>query len=775
MSDAKIQTWVEPLTERETEIVGLISEGLSNREISRELNLSLETIKWYNKQIYQKLGVGRRLQAVKRARELGLLRPGPDAAERGAERLTGNLPARLTSFVGRERELAEVKRLLKTSRLVTLTGPGGSGKTRLALEVGRELLGAYQDGIWFVELGAISDPSLVADSIAEDVKAGTGAERSPQGILRRFLAEKHLLLILDNMEHLLGAAPLLGDLLAAAPKLSILATSRERVHVTGEQEYPVEPLPLPDLTNKEDGRRLQDYDSIHLFIERARGVQPGFSPDRSQTQSIARICITVGGLPLAIELAASHLKILPPAKLAERLEKGLDALPPGPRDLPSRQRTLRATIQWSYDLLGSAERKLLARMAIFRGGSTLEAIRNVCSHGLPEDLTGLLSGLVEKNLVIPREGLDGELRFEMLPLIRAFGLGRLESSGELADLQLRHAQFYTRMVEGASQEMRTHRQNRWFKRLAADQDNIRAVLSWSLSGNQVEFGTQIVSGMMDYWYYNGAAAEGRRWIEQALEKGEDVGPAQRAGVLGSAARIAHALGDLSTSREYSQRALELYRTVGNERRMAWTLADLGVTYMVDAEQISKGIQFAEQGLGILRALDDKPGMASALNIVGELYRVKGDDEAAEERYRESLALVKETGERQREAMLYSNLSYLACHRGEYERGLGLVQRSLRIIQELDNDYGFAAFVGVAAGPAAGLGKWEHATQLLGASHALYEKLGSRDQFSDQMEYDRTMARVREHMSEADFDAAWREGHELSRADILSIVFDELGE
>lgn len=775
MNKAGAQTWIEPLSEREIEIVGLISEGLSNREISRELNLSVETIKWYNKQIYEKLGVSRRLQAVRKAEEMGLLggKSAPRWRHDGPSR--GNLPTPISSFVGREPEMEEIRGLLKSSRLVVLTGPGGSGKTRLALEVGRELVDAYRDGVWFVELGSISDPTLVAGSIAEDLDANVGPERAPEETVRRFLVDKHLLLILDNLEHLLEAAPLIGDLLSEAPKLSILATSRERLHISGEQEYPVQPLRAPELEADETQEDWLDYESVDLFFQRARSAQPAFSLEEGQAAAVARICAALDGLPLAIELAASQVKTIPPTVLVERLAGGLEALPTGPRDLPERQRTLRATINWSYELLKPGEKKLLVRMAVFRGGSTLKGIRYVCSQGFGGHLMNLLSGLVEKSLVIPREGPDGEIRFTMLETIRAFARERLANAGELAATRQRHAAYFAQMVTEAAAEMRSARQQYWFRRLRAEQDNLRSVLSWSLGGAVPEFGLRIAAGMMDYWYYNGRTAEGRRWTDLALKRAHGAEPALRAGVLASAGKIDHGLGDLGTAKEHLRQAVAIYRESGEERRMAWALADLGVTFMENENEIPKGILHSQEALDIQRSLGDNVGMATTCNILGELFRVEGDDKAAERYYEQSLALVEVTGERQREAILYADLCFLACHRGEYERGLALIQRSLRIIDDLENDYGFACFAGVAAGPAAGLGRWERAAHLLGASRGLYEKLGSGDQFADQIEYENTKARVREHMGERDFEAAWQGGHQLTRADILSIVFDELGE
>ena len=394
MSELEGRTWIEPLSAREIQILDLISGGLSNREIAQKLSLSLDTIKWYNKRIYGKLGVSSRSQATKLAAEQGLLEEKSSAEREEGNDRKGNLPAQLTSFVGREKEIAEIRDLLKSKRLVVLTGAGGSGKTRLALQVASELADHYQDGAWLVELASLGDPKLVPKAIAQVLKVSMGGAKSPAETLTRFLRRKHLLLVLDNFEHLLEAAPLVGELLSAAPQVSVLATSRERLHVYGEQEYPLRPLQLPEPQHPEPLEKLLSYEAIKLFTQRARSARPGFELSEKTLPSILRICMHLDGLPLALELAASQVKLFPAHILAQQLEKDLDVLVDGPRDLPARQRTLRATIEWSEKLLEPQERTLFARLAVFRGGATLEAIEQVCSAGLNKksDRTALCPG-----------------------------------------------------------------------------------------------------------------------------------------------------------------------------------------------------------------------------------------------------------------------------------------------------------------------------------------------------------------------------------------------
>jgi DNA-binding CsgD family transcriptional regulator len=347
MSNSPIPAWMGGFSRREIEILNLISDGLSNREIGQRLYLSLNTVKWYNKHLFAKLGVNSRTQALKLARQYNLLQPQADAKEEEKPYPINNLPAQLTSYVGRTREITEIQKLLADCRLVVLTGAGGTGKTRLALQVAEALSTHYRHGVWLVELAPLSDPALVADAIGRVLKVKPSGDTSLIEAVKRNLARRRLLLLLDNFEHLLEAAPLVTELLAAAPQLSVLATSRDRLRLYGEVEYPVRPLSLPDLRQKESGQELLAYEAVDLFIQRAQAAQPSLEIHDANVSAAARICLRLDGLPLAIELAASQVKIYPPSILAQRLEHSLGALPDGPRDLPARQRSLRATIEWS--------------------------------------------------------------------------------------------------------------------------------------------------------------------------------------------------------------------------------------------------------------------------------------------------------------------------------------------------------------------------------------------------------------------------------------------
>jgi predicted ATPase/DNA-binding CsgD family transcriptional regulator len=775
MSDSGDTFRMEPLSLREIEILGQICDGLSNREIAGKLSLSPETIKWYNKQIFAKLGVGSRSQAAAKARRQRLLETAPAAASENVLRALHNLPAQLTSFVGRQKEIAEIKQHLEASRLVVLTGPGGTGKTRLALQVASELRGAYQDGVWWVELAPLRDPGLVGDAIAQTLKLSASSEAPLVKLLKRRLANMNMLLLLDNFEHLLPAALLVVELLAAAPQARVIATSRERLHVYGEQEYPVHPLELPDPQRDESPDELLAHDAINLFVQRARAVQPGFSLDEAQKSAVARICVRLDGLPLALELAASQVKILPPSQLEQRLQDSLGSLPLGPRDRPERQRTLHATIQWSYALLNEAEQALFARLAVFSGGATLDAIQRVCGHDRPEDLVNTLTALVDKNLVFRRDHILAEPRFAMLETIHEYARERLQAGGEDALIQARYVDYFTSLAEQAARQIRGSRQSYWLNRLQAEQDNLRAVLSWSLEGQDTLSGLRLAAALRDHWFYNGLAGEGQRWTDLALEKAASAAPALRAGVLLTAGQMAFGVGDVRRAGELLFQALTLYRQMEDEHNAAWALVFLSLYRMGNADKNQENIALCQEGLEILRRLDDRPGMAQAFNLLGELARLAGDDEAASRYYEECLEMVKQTGERLREGISYINLSFIAYHRAQYQPAEQFAKQALRISREMGNEYMMMTNLAMLAGPTAALGASHRAARLLGASQALLEKYGFQHQPSDAPEVQCYIATVQSQLSEQDLQTAWQEGGAMTLQEVVDYALDEAGE
>ncbi len=491
---------LEPLKLREIEILRLLAEGLSNREIAQKLFITLETVKWYNKQLYSKLGVGSRTQAVAKAREQRLLDVKTAAPVAAQIQPRHNLAVQLTSFVGREREIVEITQLLQESHLLTLTGPGGTGKTRLGLQVASALLAEYEHWVFFVDLAPISDSDLVLPTVATTLGVREASDEPLLDTLTKYFRPKQLLLVLDNFEHVLAAAPAVGELLAAAPRLRIINTSRETLQIYGEQAYPVPPLGLPDLDSPEPLVVLSQYAAVALFIQRARAAQPDFTLTAENAPAVAEICVRLDGLPLALELAAVRVKLLGPQVLLAQLESRFTTLGSGARDLPARQQTLRGAIGWSYDLLSNAEQLLLARLSVFQGGRTIEAVAAVCSPDLPIDVLDGLGSLLNKSLLRQKEGSNAEPRFSMLETIHEYTRERLDNSGLAEATKRRHAHYFADMAEQADVEYRTGRQVFWANKLLAEHDNLRAALNWSLDTDEPELAARLVGGLADFWY-----------------------------------------------------------------------------------------------------------------------------------------------------------------------------------------------------------------------------------------------------------------------------------
>src|SRR5829696_7639284 len=462
-----------------------------------------------------------------------------------------NLPAQPTPLVGRERELGEVRDLLRAEgvRLLTLTGPGGIGKTRLGLQVGAELLDEFEDGVFFVALATITEPALVPSAIAEALGVVEAADQPLEESLKGYLRPKELLLLMDNFEQVLGGAPLVGELLSACPELKVLATSRSVLRVYGEQEYPVPSLELP----RPGGgglpalEALSQYESVRLFIERAKAAKPDFEVTNESVPAVAEICVRLDGLPLAIELAAARIKLLTPSAMLHRLGSRLKLLRGGSRDLPERQRTLRGTIEWSFALLEAGEQLLFARLAVFSGGRTLEAIEAVCEAegDLPMEALEGVSSLLDKSLLRQEEGPEGEPRFVMLETIHEFARERLQASGEGEEVRRVHAEYFLGLAEGAEPELRGAQQLACLERLEAEHDNMRAALTWSLE-NEPETALRLAGALARFWEMRSDISEGSRWLEAALRQSDRAEVADTEVAATDVARRAKLLSEAGT-------------------------------------------------------------------------------------------------------------------------------------------------------------------------------------------------------------------------------------
>jgi predicted ATPase/DNA-binding CsgD family transcriptional regulator len=766
---------IDELTWREQDVLELLAERMTNREIATRLHLAESTVKEYVGNILAKLFVKNRRQAVERALTLELIKPGEQTAS-GSQ---NTLPASMTSFVGREAELESISDWLAdpSSRLLTLTGPPGTGKTRLALQAASGLNGEFNNGVVYVPLAPIRNPKLVAFAIANALGIQEDAEQSLSEKLQSYLGKKQMLLLLDNFEQVIEAAPLVVDLLAAAPGVKAMVTSREGLRVSGEQELLVPSLALPDVQGDTSPSDVEKSDAVALFIQRIQAIKPKFVLTEANAAVVVEVCRQLDGLPLAIELAAPHLRMFTLEGLHERLECRFDLLKDGMRDMPERQQTLRATIDWSYDLLEEGEQILLARLSVFQGSRTIEAVEAVCCPDLPIDVLDGLQALLNKNLIRQVEGPEGEPRFVLLETIHDYAREQLDKFGETAEIQAQHAAYFTDLAERAEPDTRAGaEQMLWLHRLEADLDNLRTALEWSLGGGADDLlGLRLVGALGHFWFRQGHHAEGQQWVERALEKSGDAPLSVRAALHRTKSLLlAHTIDHVISFGNIHE-ALSLYKEIGDKREIGWTLIHLSLISAEHLDDIDEALALSEEGLALLQEVNDIPGIAQALNILGELYRLQGDLERAEVAYEETLAIAREIGDQLREALQGLNLGFIAYRRGQAGRALTLMQKSLALGLKLDHKAYIACTLEALAGPIGALGQTERAARLIGAGDAMNDALGISRQPTDAQELDRIGAAVRQAMDEDAFQIAKAEGRTLSYQEVIALAMDEPNE
>jgi predicted ATPase/DNA-binding SARP family transcriptional activator len=614
------------------------------------------------------------LQELERA----ILRQDPGlAAPEPPTRSTRPLPVPPTPLVGRRLELAAVSALFRDegARLVTLTGPGGTGKTRLGLAVANALEPELRDGAVFVGLATVSSPELLAPTVAEALEV-------QEDEVGEHLRERRLLLVLDNFEQLLPAAPFVADLLAAAPRLLVLATSRAPLRLAAEREYPVPPFDSPSADLPFEA--LVQTDALHLFAARARAVDPEFELDTLTAPDIARVCARLDGLPLAIELAAARSKLLAPAEILERLEREPHLLPAGPRDAPARQQTLAATIRWSYDLLGPEERVAFARLGVFSGGCTLDAAEAVCDVSLE-----ILASLVDNNLLRRRDA-----RFTMLETVRLFAVERLEED-QPAETRQRHAEWLAELAEAAkAANLGGEDPVPWLDRLEAEHSNIRAALAWALTAD-VELALQLVTALRPFWEVRGHWAEGLRWADQALATDHAAPPELRATAVAFAAGAAMRVGELTRAHELYAQVLELARELGDVEGEARALSDLGTVAAVRGD-VSNGRALLEESVERYRELDVPRGLAIALSNLGDTAAQERRFDEAIAVTTEALTIQRELADRGRQAISLYNLGYYCLQAGDVEPARDWLEQAVALTFELGYKevmaYALASFV-----------------------------------------------------------------------------------
>ncbi|HZB08058.1 MAG TPA: tetratricopeptide repeat protein [Rubrobacter sp.] len=728
-----------------------------------------------------------------------------------------NLPLQPTPLIGREKEVSEVCDLLRggETRLLTLTGPGGTGKTRLALQAAADLLDDFPDGTFFAQLATLTEAELLLPAVVETLGVKETGEQPLDESLKDYLSERRLLLLLDNFEQVLGAAPSVTELLAVAQGLKVLATSRAPLGLYGEHEFPVPPLSMPDLERPPPLERLTQYEAVRLFVERARAVKPDFAITNESAPAIAEICVRLDGLPLAIELAAARIKMLPPQAMLQRLTSRLKLLTGGARDLPERQRTLRATIEWSYALLDEGEQLLFGRLAVFSGGRTLEAIEAICDAegDLPMDAFEGISSLLDKSLIRQEEGPDGEPRFVMLETVHEYAREKLGQSAEAEQIKRVHAEYFLTLAEEAFPELRGPDQLEWLERLEAEHDNMRAALSWASERKEAEVALRLGGSLWWFWWMRGHNSEGRRWLEQALVIEGRVSPEVRAMALAGAGELATSQGDLDRAKEVCEEGLELLLHEAREASEAklCLLAFLGWVAL-EREEYEQAKQLFEEGLALSRQMRDTWWLANSLSNVAVVSHSLGDYERATELYEESMDLFRVQGDRRRLATCLNNLAMVMCSQGDLGRAAKLIEESVALLRELgargvvsiglcnlgwiallQDDLSRAAdlyreslslswdtgvnpvvqrtlegFVCVAGAK----GEAERAARLWGAAQALHETKGIPRDIDFLAEADTRISAVRTGMGEQVWEEAQHKGRVMTLDEAVSYALEE---
>ena len=715
------------------------------------------------------------------------------------------LPAPLTPLVGREQEIAAVCALLwrPEVRLVTLTGTGGVGKTRLALGVAAAVNADFADGICLVALAPLIDPGLVLSTIAQALGVQEQGSRPLLEGLQDHLREKQLLLLLDNFEQVVSAAPVVAELLVAAPRLRVLVTSRTSLHLSGEHEFVVPPLALPDLRNLPPPDRLLQYGAIRLFVARAQAAHSAFVMTAENATAIAAICQQVDGLPLAIELAAGRSKLFAPQALLSRLRNRLTLLVGGAQDLPLRQQTLRGTIAWSYDLLGQDEKALFRRLAVFVGGCTLEAAEAVCTAqgDLLIDVLEAVAALVDKSLLRQETQADGQPRLLMLETIREYALERLAASGEAEAVRRQHAIFFLRFSEEAEPKIRGAEHFLWRTRLEVEHDNLRAALRWTLESQEAEMGMQLAFSLVAFWRASNQDREGRNWCEQVLaQPGTSARTAARAMALLAAGAMTMFQGDLPQAQLLLEESIAIGREVGRaaKRTLALALALLAYGALLQGN-LGAARELAEEGVRLFREVGEAWGTALALNHLGRatlelgdpvaarplleesaaLFRAgnmqrlamplntlgrvalrQGDDTGARAYCEEALAVARATGDELFIAEALAQLGTVALHVGDSGQATALYQQSLTLIWTRGYRECIAEDLAGLAATASLLGQPERAARLFGAVEALREVSGIRLSPLPRADYDRAVEGIRAHLDEATFAQAWEKGRAM---------------
>ncbi len=712
------------------------------------------------------------------------------------------LPTQFTQLIGRDQDVAAICSILGGSdvRLLTLTGSGGVGKTRLAVHVATSLAKDFIDGVYFIPLAPISDPDLIMPTIAHQLSIKEREGLPLLDLLKLSLQDKRLLLLLDNFEQVVAAAPQLEHLLAGCPQLTILVTSRAVLHLQAEQVFPVAPLALPDLAKDLAPADIAQSAAVALFLQRVCSLLPSFEITAANARAIAELCVRLDGLPLALELAAARVRLLPPQALLARLSQRLQLLTSAPRTSPDRQQTLRKTLQWSYDLLGHEEQSLFRRLGVCAGGWTMETAEALGqgSDTTSTDVLNTLASLLDHSLIQQSEQEAGEPRFLMLETIREYALECLQASGETEAMRRQHATFFLQLVEEAEPKLRSAEQDTWRRQLEVEQDNLRAALRWTLESQEAEMGLWLAGALLAFWRSSNQDREGRSWCEQVLaQSGTQVRTAARAKALLAAGtttmhqdlseaqrllaesisigrevgavfrrNLAHALamlthvsllqGDPSAARELAEESVRLFQEVGEAWGSALALNFLGRATLELGDPIAAR-PLLEESAALFRMIGDRQRLAMPLIALGLVALRLSDYAGARTHFEEALAVARETGDELYIAAALARLGTVALRVGDYQQAATLYGQSLALIWAQGYSESIALGLAGLAELANRLGQPERAARLVGAIEGLHEVSGIRLSPLRRAEHDRAVEGIHALLDEATFVAAWQEG------------------
>ncbi|MDL2335009.1 MAG: adenylate/guanylate cyclase domain-containing protein [Chloroflexota bacterium] len=694
--------------------------------------------------------------------------PADFPALRSLDARPNNLPVPVTTFVGRERQIAQIKERLAASRLLTLTGPGGTGKTRLSIRVAEELLDEYRDGCWFVPLEVLREPDLVPSAIASALSVRIPGDKSAMETLSAWLAERQLLLVLDNFEQVTTAAPLIGQLLSAAPGVKVLATSRIPLHIYGENEYAVPPLAtVAELrAAAHDPDKLSQYEAVRLFVERAVGAKSDFAVTNANAPAVAEICARLDGLPLAIELAAARVKLLSPDQILARLESNLGVLATSAQDLPERQRTMRGAIEWSFQLLTPDEQKLFERLSVFRGGFTLDSAEQVAlGDGLALDIFDGVASLADKSLLRTVEA-GAETRFAMLETIREYSTERLNASGDGETIRRAHAQHYFQLAEEAEHELTGPDQGQWLDRLEREHDNLRASFSRAQDLGLLNEALSAAGAIWRFWQQRGHFAEARAIYDRLLAL-PGAAPAARAKALIGGGGIAYWQNDFGVVAPWYGEAVELYESVGDKAGTAEALFNLSYVPMLEGD-LPEAERISLQAVALFRQVGDEAGLAKSEQVLAFVHYYSADPAESAKTLGHAVEIYRRTGARFLLADALVSASLPDANLGHWDDASRKMLEALEIFQSIDNKVGLAMIYEIMGAVWSWVGDVEDGSRLYGASEDLRGRLGAAapPQLVNTTPYRKLAA---EQLGTDRFDALREEGRRMSDAEVLALA------